>query len=157
MNARVLVAGIGNVFFGDDAFGVEVARKLRDAKLPADTKVMDVGIRGVHLAFELLEPPELLVLVDCAARGGEPGTLYLIDPDVDEWPGDDSPADAHAMNPRAVFAAVREMGGVVPKARIVGCEPADVTEGMYLTEPVRQAIAPAIDMIQRLIEERGDP
>lgn len=154
--SRVLVAGIGNVFFGDDAFGVEVARRLSAATLPEGTKVMDVGIRGVHLAFELLEPPDLLVLVDCAARGGAPGTLYLIDPEIEGWPGGDAPADAHVMNPRAVLTAVKDMGGAIPKARIVGCEPADVTEGMYLTDPVRQAIDPAIDMIQRLIQTGGD-
>ena len=154
----VLVAGIGNVFFGDDAFGVEVACKLQSTKLPNDIRVMDVGIRGVHLAFELLEPLDLLVLVDCAARGGEPGTLYLIDPEVDDWPGEGAPADAHVMDPRAVLAAVKEMGGTVPLTRIVGCEPADVTEGMFLTEPVRQAIQPAIEMIQRLVskEHGGD-
>ena len=151
MSARVLVAGIGNVFFGDDAFGVEVARVLKDAELPAETKVMDVGIRGVHLAFELLDPVDMLVLVDCAARGGKPGTVYLIDPEVDAWPCDDSRPDAHVMNPRAVLAAVKDMGGKIPKTRIVGCEPADVSEGMYLSDPVRQAIAPAVEMIHRLI------
>jgi hydrogenase maturation protease len=152
MTSRVLVAGIGNVFFGDDAFGVEVARKLKDAPLPSGTKVMDVGIRGVHLAFELLEPIDMLVLVDCAARGGTPGTLYLIDPEVDDWPCADGQPDAHVMNPRAVLAAVKEMGGTIPATRIVGCEPADVTEGMYLSEPVRQAIGPAVEMIQRLLQ-----
>ncbi len=152
---RILVAGVGNVFFNDDGFGVEVVRRLAHRDLPPHTVVTDYGIRGVHLAFDLLATPKLLVLVDTITRGRAPGTLYLVDPDLENA----TPAspDAHAMDPRAVFAALREMGGVVPRTRIVACEPADLGEGMTLSDPVRQAIEPAIGMIQQLIAREGAP
>src|SRR6185369_14690375 len=92
---RVLVAGIGNVFFGDDGFGVEVARQLGEP-LPRGTRVADFGIRALHLAYELLDPPDLLVVADCMARGGPPGTLYVVEP---EEVGAASPiTDGHGMN-----------------------------------------------------------
>lgn len=152
---RVLVAGVGNVFFNDDGFGVEVVRRLAHRDLPADTVVTDYGIRGVHLAFDLLATPDLLVVVDTVARGRAPGTLYVIDPDLENAPA--ASPDAHAMDPRAVFAALRELGGAMPRTRIVGCEPADVGEGMTLSDPVRHAIEPAIGMIQQLIAREGAP
>ncbi len=152
---RVLVAGVGNVFFNDDGFGVEVVRRLAHRALPPNTVVADYGIRGVHLAFDLLTTPDLLVLVDTIARGRAPGTLYVVDPDL----ASDAPAapDAHAMDPRAVFAALRELGGTMPRTRIVACEPEDMGEGMTLSDPVRHAIEPAIAMIQQLIAREGAP
>ena len=152
---RVLVAGVGNVFFNDDGFGVEVVRRLAHRDLPSNTVVTDYGIRGVHLAFDLLDTPKLLVLVDTIARGRSPGTLYLVDPDLAS--ASSGAQDAHAMDPRAVFAALREMGGTLPRTRIVACEPADVGEGMMLSDPVRQAIEPAIAMIQQLLAREGAP
>lgn len=149
---NVLVAGIGNIFLGDDGFGVAVAQRLAREPLPEGTRVGDYGIRGVHLAFELLDPPDLLILVDATPRGGTPGTLYVIDPDVEPAVVQEASADAHAMNPGAVLVAVRQMAGALPRTRIVGCEPADVGEGMELSEPVEQAIEPAVAMIRRLIE-----
>ncbi len=151
MSRRVLVACVGNVFFGDDAFGVEVARRLALEPLPAGAKVVDYGIRGVHLAFELLEPLDLLVLVDATARNGTPGTLYVIDPAEDV--GTATTYDAHSLDPFAVLATVRHMGGAIPRTRIVGCEPADVEQGMSLSDPVRRAIEPAAALVRRLIEE----
>lgn len=151
---NVLVAGIGNVFLGDDGFGVAVAQRLAAEPLPEGTRVVDFGIRGVHLAFELLSAPDLLVLVDATTRRGAPGTLYLIDPEEDTDAHAASP-DAHAMDPSAVMRAVAQMGGTLPRVRIVGCEPADLTEGIRLSEPVRQAIEPAIAMIRRLIDSEG--
>lgn len=151
MSSRVLVAGIGNVFLGDDGFGVAVAQRLGRESLPEGTKVVDFGIRGVHLAFELLTPLDLLVLVDATSRSGPPGTLYVIDPAEDSSTPTDAP-DGHSMDPRAVLLAVKQMGGTLPRTRIVGCEPADVSEGMSLSDPVQQAIEPAVAMIRRLIE-----
>jgi hydrogenase maturation protease len=148
---RVLVAGIGNVFLGDDGFGVEVARRLARGPLPDGIKVADFGIRGVHLAFELFDPPDLLVLVDATAQGGRPGTLYLIEPDVEDDALRAAEPDAHAMDPCAVLAAARRITGSLPRTRIVGCEPADLREGMELSAAVEQAIEPAITMIRRLI------
>ncbi len=154
---RVLVAGIGNVFLGDDGFGVAVARQMGKEPLPAGTVVVDYGIRRVHLAFELLSPPDLLVLVDTTTRKGRPGTLYLIDPETDPDGSAEAPStDGHAMNPEAVFVAVRQMGGALPRTRIVACEPEDVSERMELSSVVRAAIEPAIAMIRRLIESEGE-
>lgn len=156
MTRRVLVAGIGNVFFGDDGFGVAVAQRLayeaEHAPLPAGTRVVDFGIRGVHLAFELLETPDLLVLVDATSREGTPGTLYLIDPQASVDDAATGSPDAHSMDPYTVFTAVTQMGGVLPTTRIVGCEPADLGAGIRLSRPVQQAIEPAIAMIRRLLE-----
>jgi hydrogenase maturation protease len=153
MNKRILVAGVGNVFLGDDAFGVEVVRRLAWEAMPAGTTVTDYGIRGTHLALDLLSPPDLLILVDCLSRSGPPGSLYLVDPDVDAAPaGESVAADPHGMDPHAVLVMVQRFGGPVPRTRIVGCEPFDLGEGMGLSEPVRQAIEPAVDMIRRLLD-----
>lgn len=150
---RILVAGIGNVFLGDDGFGVAVAERLERERLPEGVRVADFGVRSVHLAFELMDPPELLILVDATARGGPPGTLYVIDPSTDDaLLAPTTPADAHAMSATAVLAAVRWMNGALPKARIVGCEPADLEEGMELSAPVRAAVEPAVTLIRRLLE-----
>jgi hydrogenase maturation protease len=149
---RVLVAGIGNVFQSDDGFGVAVAQRMERHELPEGTRVVDFGIRGVHLAYDLLEPPDLLVIVDVTSRSGPPGTLYLIDPEVEPEVFAGVSPDAHAMDPCAVLLAVRQMGGALPRTRIVGCEPVDLDEGMGLSGPVEQAIEPAIAMIRRLID-----
>jgi len=145
---RVLVAGIGNVFLRDDGFGVAVAQQLAGEPLPEGTRVVDFGIRGMHLAFELLEPLDLLVIVDTMSRGALPGTLWVLDPTTAHAPA--SP-DAHAMDPGTVLASVERMGGTLPRTRVVGCEPAVLEEGMGLSEPVARAIAPAISMIRQLI------
>ena len=154
---RVLVAGIGNIFLGDDGFGVAVAQQLEGAPMPEGTRVVDFGIRGVHLAFELLEPHDLLVLVDATSRDGAPGTLYLIDPESDPEALANAAPDSHTMDPCAVLAAVQQMGGTLPKTRIVGCEPDALDEGIGLSAPVQQAILPAIEMIRRLIESEVTP
>lgn len=149
---RILVAGIGNVFLRDDGFGVAVAQRLATERLPEGTRVEDFGIRGVHLAFQLLETPDLLVIVDAMSRSAAPGTLWIIDPETaPELVARGSP-DAHAMDPCAVLASVRRMGGTLPTTRIVGCEPATVEEGLGLSDPVERAIVPAIALIRRLIE-----
>lgn len=152
MTRSVLVACVGNVFFGDDGFGVEVARRLSREPLPDGARVVDFGIRGVHLALELLDPPDLLVLVDVTTRRGTPGTLYVIDPEEDAETESSFVPDAHAMDPASVLAAVRRMGGALPKTRIVGCEPADLDQGMELSAPVRAAVEPAVAIVRRLIE-----
>ncbi len=153
MSRSVLVAGIGNVFRGDDGFGVEVARRMAGARMPEGTAVVDVGVSSVHLAFDLLSASyDMLVLVDAVSRGGAPGTLYVLD--VDESPrlAPEPVSDAHGLTPGAVLAAVRALGGAPPKTRVVGCEPASVDEGMVLSEPVVRAVEPAIEMIRSLIE-----
>lgn len=150
MTARVLVAGVGNVFLGDDGFGVEVARRLALQALPEGVRVEDFGIRGVHLAFELLEPPDLLVVVDTVSRVAAPGTLFVIEPDLE---GPLPVADNHSMDVHAVFSQVRAMGGTLPTVRIVGCQPATLDEGMALSPPVEAAVEPALALVHKIVRE----
>jgi len=144
MSARVVVAGIGNVFFGDDGFGVEVARRLAMRGLPPGVKVMDSGIRGLHLAFELLDGVDLLVAIDATPRGGAPGSLYVIEPELD---GGAAEPDAHSMQLPAVLATVRALGGALPRVRVVGCEPA-ACEGIGLSDVVGAAVEPAVELVR---------
>jgi hydrogenase maturation protease len=146
----VLVACIGNVFFRDDGFGVEVARRLGAQPLPPDVKVVDYGIRGLHLAFALLEPHALVVVVDAVSRGGAPGTLYVLAPD-DTDSAVAAEADGHGMDLTNVLVAVRSMGGTRPRLLIVGCEPARVDEGMGLGEEVERAVDSAVAMVRELL------
>ena len=101
---RILIAGIGNIFLGDDAFGVEVAQRLARRSLPEGVRVVDYGIRGFDLAYAILDEPEVTIMVDAAARGGQPGTLYVIEPNMDELlqPAE-QPIDTHSMTPVRVL------------------------------------------------------
>jgi len=150
MSGRVLVAGIGNVFLGDDGFGVEVARRLAEQGCPDGVEVLDIGIRALHLAFALLDRPALLLVVDAVGRGGTPGTLYLIEPKLDvaaEVP------DAHGMNLETVLAAVHSLGGELPRTLLVGCEPAFVGEHMGLSPTVEGAVPLAMKMVMSVVEQ----
>lgn len=141
---KVLVAGVGNVFLGDDGFGGAVVRRLAEVGLPGQVRVQDYGIRGLHLAYDLLDRPDLLILIDATERGGPPGTLYVLEPDPDGV--EPVLADAHGMDLGAVFAQVRALGGELPQTRIIGCEPATVSEAMGLSDPVRAAVEPAVEL-----------
>jgi hydrogenase maturation protease len=149
---RILIAGIGNIFLGDDAFGVELANRLAEENLPPEVRVADFGIRGLHLAYEMLDDAyDTTILLDATPRGGKPGTVYLIEPDL-AAPGMPAAADAHAMHPEAVFAAVRALGGRPGRVLIVGCEPACVEEGMGLSEPVAGAVEEAVRLVREVVE-----
>ncbi|MFI8966343.1 hydrogenase maturation protease [Streptomyces sp. NPDC053493] len=161
--ARTLVAGVGNIFLGDDGFGVETLRRLAREELPARVELADVGVRGVHLAYELLDGWDTLVLVDVTARGGEPGTLYLIDASA---PGDRShdagpaPLDGHRMTPDAVLALLDTLcagTGAAPPRRIlvVGCEPACLDEGIGLSPQVAAAVPEAVRMVTELVHQEA--
>jgi hydrogenase maturation protease len=152
VSAAVLVAGVGNVFLGDDGFGVEVARRLAAERLPPEVEVADFGVRGLHLAYRLLERPRLLVVADLVSRGGPPGTLYVIEPRVDPDPGT-GPAEAHGLSLPAVLAAVAALGGSLPPVRVVGCEPSDLGERMGLSAPVLAAVGPAVRIVQEMVED----
>ncbi len=163
---RILVAGIGNIFLGDDAFGVEVAQLLARQLMPESVRVVDFGIRGFDLAYALMDPYDLTILVDACARGGAPGTVYLIAPDpIDEATLHSNPArmEAHGMNPMNVLRLVKSLGGEAGRVLIVGCEPADLgsdEEGkMGLSEPVMAAVDEAIALIDTLISKclDGEP
>lgn len=150
-----IVAGIGNIFFSDDGFGSEVAQRLlaADAPMPDDVRVVDYGIRGMHLALDLLEGCDLLILVDAMARGEAPGTLTLLEPDP-TGPGAE-PLDAHRMDPQAVLGMVADMGGIIGRVLVVGCEPEQIEDGLGLSDAVNAAIEPAVRMIADLIAERN--
>jgi len=155
MTGRVLVAGIGNVFLGDDGFGVEVARLLLGQQLPDGIDVVDYGIRGVHLAYELLdERYETVVLVDALPMGEPPGTLAVLEPDP-EGP-DDALVEAHSMSPHVVLSALRALGGRPPGVLVVGCEPAALDQGMALSPPVAAALDEAVQVVLRVTAEVGE-
>lgn len=155
MSGRLLVAGIGNVFFGDDGFGVEVVRRLSSRPRPEGVDVADFGIRGLDLTYALLDGYEAVILVDATPRGGAPGTLYVIEPEVaTEATG--ALVDTHGLEPRKVLDLVRTMAGRLPVLRIVGCEPAPVLDGemsMDLSAPVAAAVDDAVVMIESLVGE----
>jgi hydrogenase maturation protease len=151
---RILVAGIGNVFLGDDGFGVEVARRLRDESLGNLVDVADFGIRGVHLAYELAGGTyDAAILVDAVSRGGAPGTLYAIEVDpAAEWARGDAVADAHTLTPAAVIAWVHRVGGRC-QVVILGCEPETIDEAMALSPTVAASIDPAMQMVRDLVAQ----
>jgi hydrogenase maturation protease len=155
---HTLVACVGNIFLGDDGFGVEVARRLAGRELPAGVRVADFGIRGIHLAYELADKSyPTVILVDATSRGGEPGTVYLIEPDLDRLgEAASGQADAHGMDPRTVFTLLRTLGGRPGRVLIVGCEPAATEEEIGLSEPVSAAVEEAVKLILEILE-RGDP
>lgn len=149
---RMLVAGIGNIFLGDDGFGVEVANRLAAESLPGDVAVRDFGIRGLHLAYEMLDGGyETTVLVDAVPRGGAPGSLYLIEPELNNIEAT-ATADAHAMDPSTVLALLKTLGGVPGRVLIVGCEPASVEEGIGLSAPVANAVGEAVRFVREIID-----
>ena len=155
---NILVAGIGNVFFGDDGFGVEVARRLAERDLPPDVRVADYGIRGVHLAFDVLDGVDVLVLVDAVPLGEEPGTVAVIEVDVDDVAlGEASALDAHRMTPATVLGNLAHLGGHVRRVLVVGCQPAVIEEGIGLSEPVAAAVDRAVDDVLELIADALAP
>lgn len=154
----ILVAGIGNIFMGDDAFGSEVARLLLTHDWPPEVRVVDFGIRGFDLAYALLESPEMTILVDATPRGGAPGTLYTIEPnlhDLDELKTQEMVVETHGMNPLKVLAMVKSMGGEFKRILLIGCEPSPLEseeEGaMGLSESVQAAVPLAVELIGSLV------
>jgi hydrogenase maturation protease len=151
---RILVAGIGNIFLGDDGFGVEVVNRMAGLPMPEGTRVTDFGIRGVHLAYELLEGYDALVLVDAVPLGEPPGTIAVVEPALLDRQGDDAPTlDAHSMNPAVVLGALAGLGGEVGRVLIVGCQPAVIEETMGLSEPVAAAVDVAVGVVKDLVTE----
>ena len=148
----VLVAGVGNVFLSDDGFGCEVVRRLAAEVLPPDVDVVDYGIRGVHLAFDLLDGRDALVLVDALPGDGPPGELVVLEVGADDLP--EAELDAHGAAPAAVLANLARLGGRLPPTYVVGCRPADLSEGLGLSPQVEAAVAPAVRLVKRVLEER---
>jgi hydrogenase maturation protease len=161
MSARsILVAGIGNVFLGDDGFGVEVARRLAVRSLPPQVEVKDFGIRGLDLAYALLEEePGLTILVDAAQRGFRPGTIHVLEPDGAEWESaNGAEPEPHGMAPTRAIAMAKAMGAKVGRLRVVCCEPetfgSPETGAEGLSEPVRWAVEEAVQVVLALIENQ---
>ena len=155
---RVLVAGIGNIFLGDDAFGVEVAQRLLRQSWPDDVRVVDFGIRGFDLAYAILDGPALSILVDATPRGGPPGTLYVIEPDLDAANAQAGAGiETHSMDPVKVLQLVHMFGGRPERMLVVGCEPATFgPEGegqMGLSAPVEAALDGAVRLVEQLVGE----
>jgi hydrogenase maturation protease len=150
-NATVLVAGIGNIFLSDDGFGVEVVKHIDAASLPVGVTVADFGIRGVHLALELLDGYDALVLIDAMPLGEPPGTVVTFEPDVESI--DPTSVDAHSMSPAVVLGLLVGMGGNVPRVVVVGCQPLTLDEGIGLSEPVAAAVAPAAEAVVRVLRD----
>jgi hydrogenase maturation protease len=156
--SQTLVAGIGNIFLGDDGFGCEVVRTLATLDLPNDVKVVDYGIRGLDLAYALLEPYETVILVDSIMRGESPGTIYLLQP-AEAAMQEYTALDPHSMDPVHVMAMARSLGKITAEVFIVGCEPLDFgdeLEGrMALSEPVTRALPEAKRAVLDVIHRTG--
>jgi hydrogenase maturation protease len=165
---RTLVAGVGNILLGDDGFGVEAVRLLAAEPLPAHVEAVDIGVRGVHLAYQLLDGYDTFILVDATARGGAPGTLYLIEPgDPGGIEAEHALLDGHRMSPDSVLALLDTLcagtGGTPPgRILVVGCEPATIEEGIGLSDPVAASVPEAVRLLHRLVrgyipDEARDP
>ena len=158
MGKRVLVAGIGNIFLGDDGFGVEVVKRLAGRDLPEGVEVRDFGIRGMDLAYALDDGYDLVVFVDATPRGGEPGIVYLIEPEIED--GGEVSLDTHGMDPVKVIKLSRALGAGPTRTLVVGCEPQVILSGenhddmlMELSEPVRAAVEEAARLVESVVEE----
>ena len=160
MSKRILVAGIGNVFLGDDGFGVEVvkrlAERLAERELPDDVEVADFGIRGMDLIYALHDDYEVVIFVDATPRGEEPGTVYLLEPEIED--DGEVVLDTHGMDPVKVIKFARTLGPTPARTLVVGCEPQAVIAGddyeemlMELSEPVQAAVEEAAKLVESLV------
>jgi len=148
---RVLVAGIGNVFRSDDGFGCEVVRRLTAEAWPDGVRVVDYGIRGVHLAYDLLDPWAVLVLVDALPGPGEPGGVVVMEIG-EEHLGAEASVDAHGMDPATVLATLAALGGrLPPRTLLVGCAVAETGDGMGLTPAVEAAVDEAARTVRGVV------
>lgn len=160
MAGAVLIAGIGNIFQGDDAFGTAVVHKLAAIGVPENVRVMEIGIRSIDLAFALLDEYDLTILIDATARGGAPGTLYTIEIRPDDIPAEsDEPSmvNSHGLDPVRVLMLARSMGARFKRVLLIGCEPLVVEHDdsgyIGLSAEVEAAVEPAVETVRQLLEE----
>lgn len=156
MKPRVLVAGVGNIFLGDDSFGVEVVRRLMQRTWPEEVRIVDFGIRGLDLTYALLDGYETVILIDAAPRGGAPGTLYVLEPAPGEAAGgEEMLLDMHGLDPAKVLRLAASLGASVERLLLVGCEPAPVADveemQMEMSAAVKAAVEEAVPLIETLI------
>ncbi len=156
MTGRMMIAGVGNIFLGDDGFGVEVARRLADADLPDWVRVADYGISGMHLAYDLAEGFETTILVDASPRGEPPGTVYVME--LGDRPGVAAPGepalpvlDGHGMQPDVVLGMLDMLGADAGRVLLVGCEPASIDARIGLSPPVAAAVDEAVRIVHDLV------
>ena len=152
MGDRVLVAGVGNIFNGDDGFGSAVVGHLLGRPVPDGARVVDYGIRGVHLAFDLADGVETLILVDTVPdAGGGPGSVAVLEVP----PGAFGTAlfDAHDLDPNAVFRSLGALGDELPRTLVVGCQPLSMDDGIGLSEPVAAAVPAAAEKVLALLRQ----
>jgi hydrogenase maturation protease len=161
MSQDVLVAGVGNIFLGDDGFGPEVVRHLgapEQPPLPEPVRLVDYGIRGLHLSYDLLEGYTALIIVDTMPGLGQPGEIRVVAVDPDDVTASGGPdphgPDPHGMDPRAVLSGLPSLGGALPPTYIVGAQPANLEEGIGLSDPVRLAVPVAGAAIRELLTTR---
>jgi hydrogenase maturation protease len=165
MTDRVLVAGVGNIFLGDDGFGVEVARRLAFTEVPDGVRVADYGTSGMHLAYDIAGGYETTILVDAAPRGGPPGTLTVLEVGPEDRPDLAASADgqlqgsqmfnAHGMQPDVVFGVLEMLGAKAGRILVVGCQPASLEESIGLSEPVAAAVDEAVRVVTKLAADNA--
>jgi len=156
---KVLIACVGNIFLGDDGFGVEVARSLSQRQLQEGVSVKDYGIRGFDLAYALLDPWDLVIMVDALSRGEAAGTLYVIEPELNGPASADTAINPHGMDPVRVLSLAASMGTISAQVLVLGCEPhdfGDELEGrMGLSSPIQGVVEAASDMILDLVASKA--
>jgi hydrogenase maturation protease len=154
---KILIAGVGNAWLRDDGFGGEVARRLGQRQLPEDVSVMDAGTGGLDLAYEVMRGYDGLVIVDVSKQGGEPGTLYVMEPDEDSVQGaieDGEVINPHGMDPQTVLRFVKSIGAWPGRVVVIACEPADVEEmGWGLSDQVKEAVDRAVDLVVDTVDD----
>jgi len=153
----ILIAGVGNAWLRDDGFGGEVARRLSDVRLPDGVSVMDAGTGGLDLAYEVMRGYDALVILDVSPQGGEPGTLYVMEPEEESVPGgieDGDVINPHAMDPQTVLRFVKSVGAWPGKVVVIACEPEQVSEmGWGLSERVQSAVERAVALVLETVDE----
>jgi hydrogenase maturation protease len=160
VSADVLVAGVGNIFLGDDGFGPEVVRHLGSPEqppLPEPVRLVDYGIRGLHLSYDLLEGYSALIIVDAMPGLGRPGEIRVVAVDPDDVPSDGPDPhgpDPHSMDPMAVLSGLPSLGGALPPTYVVGAQPANLEEGIGLSDPLRAAVPVAGAVVRELLATR---
>ena len=154
---RFLVAGVGNAWLRDDGFGGEVARRLRDRPLQGDVAVMDAGTGGLDLAYEVMRGYDALIILDVSRQGGDPGTLYVMEPDEQSVDGaieDGSTINPHGMDPQTVLRFIKSIGAWPGRVIVIACEPVDVEElGFGLSDEVADAVERAVELVHTALAE----